>query len=449
MQRLTDAALPAAILGRVRATAARLALDHKDDTRATAALQEAPEVAAVREVKSLIALGAARYQEAIAHATAALQLARTNEEAARAQSVLGSAQHGSGDATLALETFRRAADYAARAGALVEEATYSANVAACAADLGDLVVAREHAERSLLLFEHLDRGEDCARVALTLLCAHATVGAVAEATHWFAEVKLRARSHKEERCLGYAHLAMADLLGPSHPDCAEHAERAAKLLAHGSPDDTLRAASHLLKSGRVVDLTQYDALARSSAVAAHAKLDWWASRAASAAEIPTAQAQQILAEFSSLAPLPLTATCKGPNYAQASRLAARLGEGDIARRFAQVGIEALRQIERGTPAEFRTLLAALPWVQQLKEPQQAVLSREQIGHLENLVRSLSARDRLRPLLDQVLDRVGAVDRSRARPSAAASTRGAARAQSGPQFGAARYRWGPIELQSGR
>ncbi|HTM45004.1 MAG TPA: sigma 54-interacting transcriptional regulator [Polyangiaceae bacterium] len=403
LQRLTSDALPAAIQGRARATAARLALDHNGDESAIAALQQAPEVEPVREVKALIALHSQRYQEAIAHGTAALQLATTNEEAARALSIVGSAHHGAGEASLALESYRPAADSAARAGALVEEATYSANVAAAAADLGDLSICREYAERALLLFEHLGRATESARVALTLLCAHATVGAVAEASYWFDEVRSRLRLHKDDRCLGYAHLAMADLLGPTHADCVEHAQRAATLLAHGSADDQLRAAGHLVRCDRPLAHAQYDDQARSPAVTAPAKLAWWAARAANPIELPAAQAGQILAEFTALAPLPLAPTCAGSPFAEAARLAARLGEGDLVRRFTQIGTDALRQIERGTPAEFRTLLAQLPWVQQLRQPQQTPLSREQIGHLENLIRSLSTRDRLRPLLDQVLD----------------------------------------------
>jgi transcriptional regulator with GAF, ATPase, and Fis domain len=101
--------------------------------------------------------------------------------------------------------------------------------------------------------------------------------------------------------------------------------------------------------------------------------------------------------------MPLAPRCKAPQLARAAQLAMRVSEGDLARRFVQLGVEALRQIERGTPALQRPAFLQRAWVQQLQEPPQTTLAVEQIAHLEHLVRSLGVRDRLRPLLDQVLD----------------------------------------------
>jgi transcriptional regulator with GAF, ATPase, and Fis domain len=177
------------------------------------------------------------------------------------------------------------------------------------------------------------------------------------------------------------------------------------LLAKSSDADRLRAASHLLLTGHGVLLAENDLLARGN-LANDAKLEWWGARTAHELRQTTpdvATARAILTELNALAPLPLAPRCKAPQLARAAQLAMRVGEGDLARLFVQLGVEALRQIERGTPALQRATLAQRAWVQQLQEPPQTALAVEQIGHLEHLVRSLGVRDRLRPLLDQVLD----------------------------------------------
>jgi transcriptional regulator with GAF, ATPase, and Fis domain len=353
----------------------------------------------------LLDLQAQRLETAKVHAETAARLAATSEDSARAQSVLGSVHHALGDATAALAAFQRAAEHAVHAGALLQEATYTSNVAAAAADLGQLDQAVEFGQRGLLLLEHLGRMNDCGRVALSVLQAYATVGALSEAERWYDEVQRRTRANKDDQCQAYAHLAMADLLLGVTDDAREHAQRAVMLLAQSSDADRLRAASHLLLTGQAVAIAENDALAR-TVRAGDAKLEWWGARAAHEVQQPTANAtaaRLILTELSALAAMPLAPRCKAPQLARAAQLAMRVSEGDLARRFVQLGVEALRQIERGTPALQRPAFLQRAWVQQLQEPPQTTLAVEQIAHLEHLVRSLGVRDRLRPLLDQVLD----------------------------------------------
>jgi len=408
LQRLTGHESNGQAEGRARATKARIELDGNDLSAAKLALQGGPELAASSEVLALVALKERDPARALEHAQAAVRLALDSEESARAQATLGLAQHASGNALLALEAFTRAAEHAVHAGALVEEATYASNVAAAAADLGQLATTLEYGQRGLLLFEHLGRTQDCARVALSLLCAHATVGAVAEALHWYDEVQRRARLARDDLCQAYAHLTLADLLIDTSSDAMEHATRAATLLANSSQDDNLRAASRLHLTGGEVQLGRFDAMARTEAISADAKLWWWGARAYREAVQPNAPdpgiARAILAEISQLVSLPVAVGCSGPSLGYAVRLARRAQEGDTARRLLQSGAVVLQQLERGTPAVYCTALRQLPWVQELQESSaQTALSREQIGHLEQLVRSLGIRDRLRPLLDQVLD----------------------------------------------
>jgi transcriptional regulator with GAF, ATPase, and Fis domain len=51
----------------------------------------------------------------------------------------------------------------------------------------------------------------------------------------------------------------------------------------------------------------------------------------------------------------------------------------------------------------RTSIAELPWVKSLRAPRETSIAPEQLSDVESLVRALGTRDRLRPLLDQVLD----------------------------------------------
>lgn len=405
LNRLQTEPLSSAVASRCAATQARLQFDRGEFSDAHTTLQAAPESAATHEVATLLDLQAQRLESAKVHAEAAVRLAANSEESARAQSVLGSVHHALGDATAALAAFQRAAEHAVHAGALLQEATFTSNVAAAAADLGQLTDAVEFGQRGLLLLEHLGRSLDCGRVALSVLHAYATVGALAEAQRWFDEVQRRTRASKDDRCQAYAHLALAELLVDVSSDAHEHAQRAATLLAKSSDDDRLRSASHLLLTGQPVELAEHDALAR-SITASDAKLDWWGARAAHEIrqeEPSSAAARTVLTELNALAALPVAPRCKAAHLARATQLAMRVSEGDLARRFMQLGVDAVRQIERGTPALHRASLNQLAWVQQLQEPPQTVLASEQIGHLEHLVRSLGVRDRLRPLLDQVLD----------------------------------------------
>ena len=102
---------------------------------------------------------------------------------------------------------------------------------------------------------------------------------------------------------------------------------------------------------------------------------------------------------------------RGPALAAAVTLARELGEGFAARRF-EVALAELATRVRAACAPRPELLAQIPeghWLRhtdiatELASPVSSDLAPAQIAQLESIVKSLASRDRLRPLLDQVLD----------------------------------------------
>jgi hypothetical protein len=77
----------------------------------------------------------------------------------------------------------------------------------------------------------------------------------------------------------------------------------------------------------------------------------------------------------------------------------------VARHFTEAVADAARELLRRAPEELRPSVVALPWLAQAQEAPSAApgFSPEQLADVEALVRALGQRERLRPLLDQVLD----------------------------------------------
>jgi transcriptional regulator with GAF, ATPase, and Fis domain len=84
-------------------------------------------------------------------------------------------------------------------------------------------------------------------------------------------------------------------------------------------------------------------------------------------------------------------------------LAARVGDADAARRLSAAAADAAREFLRRIPAELSVAVRALDWVRAAEIAVPSAIVPEQIADVEALVRSLSQRDRLRPLLRQVVD----------------------------------------------
>jgi transcriptional regulator with GAF, ATPase, and Fis domain len=99
----------------------------------------------------------------------------------------------------------------------------------------------------------------------------------------------------------------------------------------------------------------------------------------------------------------LALAARGPAFAAASTLAATLGDGNAVRLLARAQADAARTLLSSVPADLRETTASLDWVRTAKATEVPGVSAEQIADFETLVRALGSRDRLRPLLEQVLD----------------------------------------------
>jgi serine/threonine-protein kinase PknK len=394
----------ASIQGRLRALSARLRLDAGDIAAAESLLSTRADTAAEFEVLGLLRLQQGRPAEALSATARGYALAQDDEERARLHAVTGNAAHALGDARTAFGAFRLAAEHATRAGAVLEEATYLTGVAASAFDSGRLGEAIAAAQRSALLFEHLGRPGESGRATLARAAVYACVGAVTLAGDAARAAIRWARLAGDERCRAFAHLVLADtLMASERAEAREHAERALGLLDE-DPGARLRALARLLEAGGSVDIGRGDALATVESTPVAARLEWWTARARTQLDSDSPRsASGVLTGLHALATVPAPLPTRGPALATGALLAARVGDGDLARRLAAPAAEAARLLIEGAPAELRAAAEAMPWATALSAPTGDTVSAAQLREIEALVRSLGTRDRLAPLLAQVLD----------------------------------------------
>ncbi|APR78113.1 Response regulator of zinc sigma-54-dependent two-component system [Minicystis rosea] len=403
--------------GRARAVLARIALDRGDLARAEALSAEGARDAsghvtvsrspALCEVAALAAAARGNITAALAETARGEALAATAEERARTAGLRGYVILGV-DPEAARAAFATAADHAARAGAVVEEATYRTGEAAAAVDVGDLGSATATARRAALLWEHLGRPAMAARALLAAAAAMATAGAAHETERAAREARARAAEAGDLRAEAYAWWAVADVAPAGQAEGVAAAERAAGILetmgdATGREDE-LRAAARLLRHGSTMLSAargaEMDRLASDpNATKAAARLDWFGARAARA----TSAEGPILAALTALADAPASIGAKGPALAAGVELAARTGHGEIAQRLlAALGDAARELVRRASPA-LAGSVRALPWVTRAAAAPESVLRPEQARDLESLIRGLGDRERLAPLLSRIVD----------------------------------------------
>jgi len=388
---------------RALATLARLLLDRGDADGAVALLGSEPDSAPALEIRALVALARSEFTQALSLTERAGSLALGDDARARVQAVRGNVAHAVGDSEAALRAFRSAAEHAARLGAVLEEATYLTGVAAAGTQLGELGEANAAARRAVLLFEALGRRVEAARATLSVASSHAATGAVAEAREAALEAAQRARAAGDRRCVGFAHLVLADLLDAPSRDGLEHARYAVGQLP-ANDDDALRAAARLWLHGESpFELAGFDRLASGAGVSIEARLDWWGARAAvEARRAAPDRPELVTAALAALASGPVVA--RGPALAAGARLSARTGDGAMTRRLTLAAGDAAREIVRRAPAELRAAITSLPWVRAAEaDIAGSSFSAEQVGDVEHLVRALGRRDELRSLLRQVVD----------------------------------------------
>jgi serine/threonine-protein kinase PknK len=392
-------------LARRAAVLARLELDAGRSSAALEIAGAAAPIAPVLEVRALAELASGQRARAKDSALHGKLAAQSDEERARLEAVLGTIDHADGASERALAAFRSAVEHAARAGAVLEEATYLTGVAANATQVGELGEALAAAERATLLFEHLGRAREAARAALARASAFAITGAEAGAREAVEEAIARAGEAGDDRCRGFAHLALADLLADSDPQGVEHSERALLLLCDAGADDRLAAAARLLRRRpAAAAISEHDEVARDPARAIDARLEWWGARARVLARAPElVDPEPVLRELGALATVKAAVAVRGPAFAAGAELAARAGDGEAARRFGRVALDAAQKLLERAPRELRLPLEQRDWVAGLQRPAEIDGAPEQLGAIDGLVRALAARDRLRPLLDRVLD----------------------------------------------
>ena len=352
------------------ALCARIAWDAGDFDAADRALAGASGAAAA-EVKALLAYSRGAFDAGVAAAREGAAEAENDLVLARLHGTRGMLEHARGRARDSLEAFTAAADVASRSGAVFEEATYLTGLAAAAVDAGDVARALPAATRAALLWERASRANAAARAHLARAAAFALVFAQHDADVAAEEARRAARAAGDARAAAYARWAIVETRAPGDARAREEALAAYAELPEG--EDRVRAAARVLSWGaRDVD-------ADPAGCSPAARWEWWGARAARghAAALP-----EILALLETPAPL----GSRGPALAAAAVLARSLGDGD-----------ALRE---GTPAELRGFV--VPWTRE-DEVETVALAPAQVAQLESIVRSLSSRDRLKPLLEQVID----------------------------------------------
>jgi transcriptional regulator with GAF, ATPase, and Fis domain/tetratricopeptide (TPR) repeat protein len=388
---------------RARATLARLAWDRGDLEGAERHLVGAAGAAA-DEVRALVAYRRGRFDEGLALVREALTEAPEPMAEARLAATLGMLANAKGDVEEAAAAFGRAAEGAARTGAVVEEATYRVGEAMAAGDAGDVGRALASGTRAALLFERLGRVSDGARAWLTRAAALSAIGDVHGADDAAARVIEAARSAGDVHATAYARWSRAECREPGDPTAQGEVVRAAAELSTSSDDDRVRAAARSLVWARETlsdaDIAAWDNTAR--AVAAPARWEWWGARACAEIGGRATQGPDPVSELIALVGTHALLSSLGSALAHGAELARRRHDGQAARRLETARRAAAERLVGCTPANHRATVLTVPWIR-AQAIEEAALAPAQIAQLETIVRSLATRDRLKPLLEQVLD----------------------------------------------
>ncbi len=385
-----------------RALLGRLAWESGDPETGEATVGDARGPLA-SEVRALVAYQRGDFEGGLREVDRALGDDPDGLDRARLEGMRGLLEHARGEALASLGAFERACDVAWHEGGVVEEATYLTGFAAAAVDAGKSAEAVSAATRAALLWERLGHQAMGARALLARAAAYAMVGAQHEADRAADIATDRARSAGDFRAVAFARWARVETRVAGDPLAREEATQAARELAASNEEDSLRAAARLLVWGEGRDFcgAQVD-VARGDEQAARcsppARWEWWGARALSS-EPSSAVLRALVALAESPAPL----SSRGPALAAGVGLASLLGDGETARRLELLRGEAARALRDGAPAEHQASVDRVAWAHHTSTQPSTTLAPAQVDALEAIVRSLSGRDRLKPLLSQVLD----------------------------------------------
>ncbi len=403
LEQLDLSKAPRAVQARAAAILARLELKAGRVRETLEKLETAPESVAVLEVRSMALIRIPDLRAAERCLDRARHLTDRAEELARLEFLTGRIAHARHNYEASLESFARASDYALRAGAALEEATYLSGVAAAATELGQLSQALHAAGRALLLYEHLGKPEQAARAALSRAGVFLIAGAREEAVEAAQEALGLAQQTADVRCQAYAHLALAETALASPHVASEHLTRARQLLGTLAADD-LRVAALELALGHDQNVTACDARASDTATSAEVRLVWWGARARelSARGAPP-PSTHVVRQLATLVSAHAGVGVKGPAFAAGARLSAALADGELSRRFTRLASESLSTLRRHAPRQLAASLGLESWTLGLDAPAALSVAPEQVRDVDTLVRALTTKNNLRSLLNQVLD----------------------------------------------
>jgi transcriptional regulator with GAF, ATPase, and Fis domain/tetratricopeptide (TPR) repeat protein len=387
------------------ATLGRLAWDRGDLDEADRCVA-GHSGAAVAEVRALVAWRRGATERAVEELEGVLSEPLDLEPRARLEAARGMLEMARGNGASAASAFSSAVEYATQCGAIVEEATYLTSEAAAATDLGDMSRALSTATRAALLWERIGRPAQAARAWLARAGALATIGARHAVDEAVEEVESRADASGDARARAYAWWARIEVRSPGDAVARDLALQADAVLA-GDREDRARSAARLLVwAPDAMDearLVSTDEEIRS--MSAPARWEWWGARALAILAGRRSPADGgVLAALLALVEVPAPLWSRGPALDAAARLATERGDGEAARRLEAARQLAARTLRSGTPAEHLVSLAGVSWARASSlQPDDVTFAPAQVEQLESIVRSLSGRDRLRPLLEQVLD----------------------------------------------
>lgn len=387
-----------------RAVAARIALDRGDIEDAIALLPN-PAAAAECEVAALAWFMRNDTAKALGLVERGAAAAGTNEERARLEAMRGYVLRWS-DPPAAAASFSRAAQYAARAGAAVEEATYRTGLAAASVDLGELAGAVQSAERAAVLFdEALDSPGMTARAWLAIAAANAAVGNKHDATRAAQRAIHSAELGGDKRAQAFAWWTIADASTTGDADACDAAARAAAITGlSASDDDAVHSAARLWlhqrdpfgEDGASAKRDAFDNAASDSERDPFCRLAWWEARATHGQATDRADATVVITRLASLADarVPVASLARAM-YAGAA-LAEKIGDTDALARFEQARQGAAARIRPGD--ELAEAARSCRWLAATR----ATASASGLD-LSSLIGALTERRSLRTLLDRVLD----------------------------------------------
>ncbi len=343
----------------------------------------------VPSVAEAFALGAVRdgdHAAARALASRGLTVARTDEDRARLLGVLALIDHAAGQSDASRAGFIEAAAVAARAGAIVEEATYLTGVAAASVDAGETAAGITAARRAAALFDALERPVEASRALLCEASALAILGASREALSVCRDAIALAEAGGDRRAAALARVTLADAGDPSELELASR---------DASGEDHLRVDARRLAAGLAVDTTA--ARAQAMSAGGVASLEWWVAAASRGldVELPTLEralsAGPVAARFFAAA--------------AGARVAVDVGARDVSLRLGLLARDLGARLTEGAPPEHRASWLARVEQQGVsgRAAEDPLRSQGKLAEALALVRALSSRERLGPLFSQILD----------------------------------------------